>query len=168
MPLAPLSVTSLTSHKWIVSFQVLIPRWVGLSHGLPVRLGVSPTKHPPQVFTARGFEAFFTCAGTMGCAVCLAPQLFLPTYPPSLPVTALPHFLSPQLPDSAPPTSLDECFFFNSLVVRLPCSLIFWQFWLFFVFKLVGILLLVVQRSKAKCIYIRVHLGQNSPQLSTL
>ena len=37
---------------------------------------------------------------------------------------------------STPPTGLDECVFFNSLVVRLPHSLIFWQFWLFFVFKL--------------------------------
>ena len=44
-----------------------------------------------------------------------------------------------------PPTSLDECFFFNSLVVGLPCSLIFWQFWLFSVFKFVVVLLLVVQ-----------------------
>ena len=40
--------------------------------------------------------------------------------------------------------SLDECFFFNSLVVGLPYSLIFWQFWLFFVFKFVVVLLLVV------------------------
>ena len=36
----------------------------------------------------------------------------------------------PQLPFSAPPTSLDECFFFISLVVGLPCSSIFCQFWL--------------------------------------
>ena len=46
----------------------------------------------------------------------------------------------PQLPISAPPTSTDECFFFNSLVIRLPYSLIFWQFWLFFVFKFVVVL----------------------------
>ena len=31
----------------------------------------------------------------------------------------------------------EECFFFNSLVVGLPYSLIFWQFWLFFAFKFV-------------------------------
>ena len=41
----------------------------------------------------------------------------------------------PRLPISAPPTGLDECFFFNSLVVGLPYSMIFWKFWLFFVFK---------------------------------
>ena len=35
-------------------------------------------------------------------------------------------------------------FFFNSLVVGVPCSLIFWHFWLFIDFRLVVILLLVV------------------------
>ena len=49
------------------------------------------------------------------------------------------------LPISAPPTSLDECFFFNSLVVALPYNSIFWQFWLFFVFKFVVALFLVVR-----------------------
>ena len=42
----------------------------------------------------------------------------------------------PWLPVSAPPTGLDECFFFISLVVALPYNSIFCQFWLFFVFKL--------------------------------
>ena len=46
----------------------------------------------------------------------------------------------PLLPVSARPTSLDECFFFNSLVVGLPYSLVFW---LCFVFKFVVILLVV-------------------------
>ena len=35
-----------------------------------------------------------------------------------------------------------------TLVVGLPYSLIFWQFWLFFVFKFVVVLLLVVRGSK--------------------
>ena len=39
----------------------------------------------------------------------------------------------PRLPISTPPTGLGECFFFFSLVVGLPYSLIFCQFWLFFV-----------------------------------
>ena len=34
---------------------------------------------------------------------------------------------------SNPPTHLDECDFFISLVVRLPHSSIFWQFWVIFV-----------------------------------
>ena len=41
----------------------------------------------------------------------------------------------PWLPVSASPTSLDECFFFISLVIGLPYSSIFCQF-SFFVFKL--------------------------------
>ena len=64
----------------------------------------------------------------------------------SPPALALPLVLSTQLPISAPLTSLDECFFFKSLVVGLSYSPIFCQFWLLFVFKLVVVLLLVVRR----------------------
>ena len=49
----------------------------------------------------------------------------------------------PQMPIFAPPTGLGKCFFFNSLVVGLPCSSIFWQFWLFFDFKFAVVLLVV-------------------------
>ena len=49
------------------------------------------------------------------------------------------------MPVFTSPTSLDECFFFNSLVVGLLYSSIFCQFWLFFVFKFVVVLVLVVQ-----------------------
>ena len=42
---------------------------------------------------------------------------------------------------------LVDCFF-NSLVVRVPSSLIFWHFWLFIDFRLVVILLLVVPGSE--------------------
>ena len=114
---------------------------------------------PAQVFSVRGFEALFPCTGTLG-AVCLAPQVFLPVYrqanvgPPSPPAAAsptqvlellpCPESSMPWLPISAPPTGIDECFFFNSLVVKLPYSLIFCQFWLFFVFKFVVVLLLVM------------------------
>ena len=51
----------------------------------------------------------------------------------------------PRLPAFALPSGLDECFFFNSLVIGLPYSLIFWQFWLCFVLKFVVVRLLVVQ-----------------------
>ena len=39
---------------------------------------------------------------------------------PGLPAADLPRILSAQLPGSAPPTGLDECVFFISLVVGLP------------------------------------------------
>ena len=139
---------------------------MSLSNKLSCEAGSSPAaaSTPTGVFNQR-FEALFPRAGALGCAVCLAPQWFLPVYPhanvgpPTPPAAAshtpvlqpLPCLVSspPQLPISTPPTSLDECFFFNSLVVRLPCSSIFWQFWLFIVFKLVVILFLVVQGSEA-------------------
>ena len=95
-----------------------------------------PPPQPPQIFSVRGFEALFPHAGTLGYVVCLTPQLFLPVYPhtntglPGLQAAVLPaqvlqplpccEFSPPQLPISTPPTSMDECFFFNSLVVGLP------------------------------------------------
>ena len=113
-----------------------------------------PQTAPPQVFYSQKFWGF-SHTGTLGCVVCLAPQLFLPVYlhvnrdrpvhqplpcPPRLSASSLLRVLSAQLPVSTPPTSLDERVLFNSLVVRLPYSSIFWQFWLFFVFKFVALL----------------------------
>ena len=49
---------------------------------------------------------------------------------------------------SVPPTSLDECFFFNSFVVELPCSCDLLEVLVFFIFKLVVTLLFVVQESE--------------------
>ena len=52
---------------------------------------------PPQssqVFSVRGFVALFSLTGTLGCMVCLAPQLFLLVYlhanvgPPTLTASA--------------------------------------------------------------------------------
>ena len=90
---------------------------------------------PPQVFTVRGFEVLVSHARTLGCPVCLSPQLLLLTYShvkveySSLPSTTLPACdwqpLACRVPSlpwlliSAPPTSLDEYFFFNSLAVGL-------------------------------------------------
>ena len=61
----------------------------------------------------------------------------------------------PRLSISAPPTGLDECFFFISLVVGLPCSSIFCQFWMFFVFKL---LLSFWLCEEAQCVYLRLQM----------
>ena len=81
--------------------------------------------------------------------------------PPPLWVCQPPPFCKfslPQLPISAPPTCLDECFFFISLVVGLPYSLIFCQFWLFFVFKLLLSFFWLCE--EAQCVYLCPHLGQ--------
>ena len=124
----------------------------GLVHALgpspttsPVRLGVSPaaTSTPTGVFNQR-FEALFPRAGALGCEVCFAPPL--PLLDSRL----------PWLPISAPPTDLDKCFFLISLVVRLPCGLIFCQFWLFFVFKLLLSFFWLCE--EVQCVYLCLHL----------
>ena len=78
------------------------------------------------VFSARGFEALFPHTGTLGWAVCLSPWFILVYLHANvgLPPPCSESSLS-KLHISTPPTSLDECFFFNSLVVGLPSSLIF-------------------------------------------
>ena len=145
-----------------------------------VRLGVSPAaaSTPMGVFNQR-LEALFPHAGALGCSVCFTPS----TVPSGLSVcecgasgsasgrTACPvrstihHFSGsscpspPWLPLSAPPTGLDECFFFISLVFGLPCSSIFCQFWLFFVFKLLSFFWLC---EEVQCVYLRLHLDRTS------
>ena len=128
------------------------PLWVSPTNS-PVRLGVSPAAaSTPTGVLNQWFEALFPRAGALGCEVCgwvyqLLPHCQLQLCPPhstihrltgsashclahpNPPTAALPQVLSTQLPISAPPTSLDECFFFISLVIRLPYSLIFCQFW---------------------------------------
>ena len=137
------------------------PLWVSLTN-CPVRLGVSPAAAPAPtgVFNQR-FEALFSLrwspvlrglspgspAAALPASCCLASQL-QPCPPHStichpLGLATLLQVLSAQLPISAPPTGLGECFFFISLVVGLSYSSIFCQFWLFFVFKFVVLLLVV-------------------------
>ena len=67
----------------------------------------------------------------------------------------------PHLPISAPPTGLDERFFFISLVVDLPYSSIFCQFWLFLVFKLSLSFFWLCE--EAYCFYLRLRLGRKPP-----
>ena len=161
------SVTSPTTHNQIGPFCCCFlsgwvcvcsrPLWVSPTNS-PVRLGVSPAaaSTPTGVFNQR-FEALFPGARALGCVVCHPAHQLLPCWPAAaLPVpapqsatllgllaAALPLFLSAWLLVSTTPTGLDECFFFISLVVGLPYSSIFWQFWLFFLFKFVVVLLVV-------------------------
>ena len=110
---------------------------------------------PPQVFTARNCEALFPWPGTLGCVVLLTPLLFplvclhtnveLPI-PPACCTTC--PILQPLPCCAFSPTSPNERFFFNPLVVGLPYSSIIWQFWLCFHFKFFVVLPLVEQGSK--------------------
>ena len=61
-----------------------------------------------------------------------------------------PHYvLSALAPHLAPSICLDEYGFFESLVFGLLYSSIFWKSWVFFVLRLVVILLMVVQGGEA-------------------
>ena len=141
----------------------------------PVRLGVSPAaaSTPIGVFN-QWFELYFptlelwvvrSVAGSTSATS--LPAAALPTLlhnpPPSWVCQPLPCWVSSppdRLPVSAPPTDLDECFFFISLVLGLPYSSIFCQFWLFFVFKL--LLTFFWLCGEAQCVYLRLYLGRKS------
>ena len=125
---------------------------MGLSNELYYEVGVSPgvASTPTGVFN-QWFETLFPRTGALGCVVSPHVCQLRPCHTSS----------PPQLPISAPPTRLNECFFFYSLVVRLPYSLIFCQFWLFFVFKL--LLSFFWLCKDAQCVYLCLHLGWKSP-----
>ena len=91
-----------------------------------------PPLQPPEIFTAKRFEALVSPRWNPGS---VGLSLFPVVVPPGL--SKRESGTTPPaawLPISAPPTSLDEFGFFNSLVVGLPYSLTSWQFWLFFFF----------------------------------
>ena len=127
---------------------------------------------PPQIFTARGFEALFFHAGPLGCAVCLTPQLFLPVYlhvnvgPPA---TALPtrssschlyaHLLCPSC------LSLPHLPVWMNVSSLTPWLLDFHTVWFscssgcfLFVNLLLSFFWLC---EEAMCIYLHLHLGWN-------
>ena len=154
-----LSVTSPPTHKqigpvwyWFLGGWVCVhsrTMWVSPTNP-PVRLGVSPAAATPHrcfqsevwgiiswswspglcslsrspVFSPSlsackcGTTCFASCSLAWFVSSCLA-------------MSPLHRSCAPQLPVSAPPTDLDECFFFKSLVVRLTYSWIFCQFWVF-------------------------------------
>ena len=128
--LAPLSVTSpLPTSKLGPSGADSLCAFsdpVGLSNKLSCEAGSFSHHHTPHRFSQPEVlrHYFPTLEPTLGCVVCPTPHLFFLIYPHvnvGLP-GPLPCCASspPWLPISAPPTSLDECFFFNSLVAGSP------------------------------------------------
>ena len=102
--------------------------------------------------------------GSVSCSLaCLVPQSATSL---GQPATTLLRVLFAWMPASAPPTGLDGCFFFISLVVGLPYSLIICQFWLFFVFKLSLSFFWLCE--EAQCFYLCLHLGRKSKSLNFL
>ena len=130
------------------TFKHTLPKWPAVSSAAP----------NPTVFIAVNYEALFPSAGTLGCVVWpgawIAPKVSLPIFIHHTwmwdPLYRYCHFSMTQAissplwpPISTPPTHMDEYCFFKSLLVRLPYSSIFWQFWVFFVLRVVVIILVV-------------------------
>ena len=151
--LPPLPISRLSPFRcWFLGGWVCVHArtlWVSLMTSA-VRLGVSPTATIPTGFYSQRFlRLYFSILEPWVVRFVLLlsySSCFIPMWmwdhrahqpPPYL------MFSLPRLPVPTPPTGLDEYFFFNFLVVRLPYSLIFWQFWLFFVFKFVVVFLAV-------------------------
>ena len=149
--LGRLSFTSSATHKHIGPFWCwFLGRWACVHSrtlwvsptNSPVRMEVSPaTPTSTGLFSQRFWDFISPCwdlgLRSQSCSPVVPPGYphanVGPLGPPATTLPALVHQLlpcgaspPPWLPISAPPTSLDECFFFNSLVVRLPYSSIFW------------------------------------------
>ena len=130
---------------------------------------------PPQVFLVRCFEGSFPHAGTLGCVLCLGPQLFLLVYPhtnvgpPVLPATVLPALALQPLPCCK--SSLFQLPSLPLLPVWMTVpSLTPWLSDIHTVrfsgrsgyFLFLNLLLSFWLCEEAKCIYLRLHLGQKS------
>ena len=132
---------------------------------------------PPQVFPVRVSEALFPPHWNPG----LRGLSHYPVVPPSLSAfecetthstshhltQSASHCLAvspfPAAAVSAPLIGLDECFFFNSLVVRLPYGSIFCQFWLFLFLNLLFSFFWLCK--EAQCIYLCLRFGWKSRPL---
>ena len=120
----------------------------------------------PQVFTVRGFEAWFPHTGPLGCVVCLAPQLFLLVSLHTnvgLPVCHSPPCRASSEPQLPSPPLLPVCL---NISLLTPWLLEFHTVWFlgssgYFLF-LNLLLSFFWLCEEAKCIYLHVQLGQKS------
>ena len=167
IPFPALSPSSSPSgaDSWVNGFVYILGPCASLQQTLQWDWEFFLPPQPPQIFYGQRFWGFISLCWNPG----LHHLSHFPVVPPGLSsrecgtsrsdschLSHLVHQLLPchtsplpQLPISTPLSSLYECLFFNSLVVGLPYSLIFWLLWLVFVFKLVVVLYFVVLRSKA-------------------
>ena len=111
----------------------------------PMRLGVSPAAATPTGFYRQRFLRLYF----PGLELWVVQSVLLPSCPSWFIFTQMWDLLAlqppgcwasspPWLPISSPPTRLNKCFFFNSLVIRLLYNSIFWQFWLYLFLNLLS------------------------------
>ena len=148
---------------------------VGLSKELSCEAGSFPhcSLNPPQVFSVSGLRLYFPMlepwvpwSVTWSTSCCLASQLQL--CPPCSTMRHLAGSASCHLAESRlcpaallrPSCRSGWMFLLKLLGCRTSYSLIFCQFWLFFVFKLLLSFFWLCE--EAQCVYLRLHLGQKS------
>ena len=120
------------------------------SNGVSHETGSSPVTTTPTGFLqSEVLRLYFSTlepwvSGSVSLPSCSSQLICVPMWdhPVNQPVPCWGSSLL-HLSVSTLPSSLDECFFFNSFVAGLLYSSILGQFWLFFVFKLVINLILV-------------------------
>ena len=141
-----------------------------------------PLPPPALIFTARSYGDLSSWCWNPGlCSLVLGWDRFFSRYPSwllstthdcgtarahsaaTLPLCATLCLLAslPLLHISAPPTCLDECGFFKSLVVGFPYSFIFWLFWVLFAWKFSCNLFLWLHE-EAKHVHICLHFDWKS------
>ena len=67
--------------SWVGGFVYILGPRASLHQTLLCGWVFLPPPQPPQISTARGFQAFFSHTDILGCRVCLTPLFFLPVYP---------------------------------------------------------------------------------------
>ena len=139
---------------FIQRFEALFPPtlepWVAWSASLP-RCSSGLSMHTCGAIESASHHLVGSACCSLACPV---PQSSTSL---GLPAT-LSRVLSTPAAHLCPSYQSDECCFFISLVVGLPYSSIFCQFWLFFVFKLLLSFFWLCE--EAQCVYLCLHLGQ--------
>ena len=140
-PYIPLVCFQLLPQCWSLERVSLSKSWVHCRHfkrRLLRILQFLPPSQPSLVFTARMYGTYLPGPGTLGCVVWfgaviprswgIPPNFYLPHVNVGPPIPYLCVFCV-----SIPPTDRNEYDFFNSLVVGLAYSSIFWWLWVIIV-----------------------------------
>ena len=136
-PAAASPPTDVFSQRFEALFPPSLDPWVATSASLPHPIPPSLSTHECWPAGSASYHLVGSASCSLACPVPQSPTSL------GLPAAASPRVLSAPFAHLRPSYSLDDCFFCTFLVIELPYSSIFCQFWLLFVFKLVVVLLVV-------------------------